>query len=256
MNDQIILNTFMHTIPRGTKALLFAAGLGTRLKPFTDFHPKALALVNQKPLLQRNIQYLQSFGINDFVINVHHFADQIIDFLTANDHFGATIAVSHEVDMPLETGGGLLYASNHFTDCTHPFVIMNADILTNLDVAAMYSHHLTHQPLVTLAVTQRKSSRNLLFNNEQLLCGWENSITGEQKISRLENSLHPAAFSCVHVVDPAMLSVITQKGVFSIIETYLELAKTHPIVGYAHNHDLVVDVGKPASIVEAEKYFQ
>jgi hypothetical protein len=246
----------MNKLPEGTKALIFAAGLGSRLKPFTDFHPKALALVNGKPLLQRNIQYLQSFGINDFVINVHHFADQIIGFLNSNDNLGARITISHEIDQPLETGGGLLFARNYLQDSTSPFLIMNADILTNLNISEMYTNHLSKNPLVTLAITNRKSSRNLLFNNELQLCGWENTKTGEQRISRHQENLNPKAFSGIHIIDPSIFSLITQKGVFSIIDTYLELAKNHTILGFEHSNDLVVDVGKPESIFEAEKYFK
>jgi NDP-sugar pyrophosphorylase family protein len=246
----------MNKLPKGTKALIFAAGLGTRLKPFTDFHPKALAIVNGKTLLQRNIQYLQSFGINDFVINVHHFADQIINFLQTNDNFGAAISISHEIDQPLETGGGLLFAREHFQNCTTPFIIMNADILTNLNIGEMYNNYLKSTPLVSLAITNRTSSRNLLFNQDKLLCGWENTKTGEKRISRNHENLNPKAFSCVHIVNPTLLSLITQKGVFSIIDTYLDLAKNHIIIGYEHSNDLVVDVGKPESIFEAEKYFK
>ena len=246
----------MNKIPNGTKALIFAAGLGTRLKPFTNFHPKSLALVNGKPLLQRNIQYLQSLGINDFVINVHHFADQIRTFLSENNNFGSTINISHEIEQPLETGGGLLFAREFFQNFASPFVILNADILTNLDLGEMYTNHLLQKPLVSLAITNRISSRNLLFNQDQQLCGWENNKTGEKRISRQHENLNPKAFSGVHIVDPLLLSLITQTGIFSIIDTYLDLAKNHTILGYDHSNDCVVDVGKPESILEAEKYFK
>jgi N-acetyl-alpha-D-muramate 1-phosphate uridylyltransferase len=246
----------MNNIPKGSKALIFAAGLGTRLKPFTDFHPKALAIVNGKPLLQRNLEYLQSYGINDFVINVHHFANQITNFLEANDNFGARISISHEIDQPLETGGGLLFAREFLQEATAPFITMNADILTDLNIGEMYTNHLAKNPLVSLAVTNRKSSRKLLFNQELQLCGWENTKTGEQRISRYQNTLSPKAFSGVHIIEPSLFYLITQKGVFSIIDTYLELAKNHTILGYEHSNDLVVDVGKPESIFEAEKHFK
>jgi NDP-sugar pyrophosphorylase family protein len=129
------------TLPEGTKAMIFAAGLGTRLKPFTDQHPKALALVNHKPLLQRNIEYLRAAGIRDIVVNVHHFADQIISFLAQQENFGCNISISHEVEQPLETGGGLKKASGFFEGSSLPFIVMNADILTNMDLAKMYQFH-------------------------------------------------------------------------------------------------------------------
>ena len=135
------------------KAMLFAAGLGTRLKPFTEHHPKALAVVNGKTLLERNIAYLNSFGINDIVINVHHFADQVIDFLKRYEHTDTHIAVSHEVEGPYETGGGLVYAASHFSDATTPFVVMNVDMLTNLDLRGMIDFHLKSSTMEDLSRT-------------------------------------------------------------------------------------------------------
>ena len=237
--------------------MLFAAGLGTRLKPFTDSHPKALAPVNGKPLLQRNIEYLAGYGIEDIIINTHHFAEQIVDFLDAQDNFGLRITVSHEAGEPLETGGGLKYAGWFFRDSDKPFVVMNADILTNLDLPSMVKDHETHRPLATLAVTNRKSSRNFLFNDAMELCGWTNLQTGETRMSRsADGRLQPLAFSTVHVIEPALIPLITQEGKFSIVDTYLDLAREHRIRGYRHDQDIVVDVGRPESVTEAEKYFQ
>lgn len=238
-----------------TRAMIFAAGLGTRLKPFTDKHPKALAPVNGKPLLQRNIEYLKKFGITDFIVNVHHFADQIIEFLEKNNNFGVKVAISHEVGEPLETGGGLKKASWFFEDCTTPFVVMNADILTDMDLKKMSSYHKKKNGLVTLAVTQRKTSRNFLFNDDHLLVGWENNKTGEQKISRSSVVTYPGAFTCVHIIEPRMLGMIRQEGKFSIIDTYLDLAKNNDIYVYDHTGDVVVDVGKPEAIQKAELFF-
>src|SRR5574343_49635 len=140
------------------KALIFAAGKGTRLKPFTDSHPKALALVNDVPLLERNIKYLQSFGVTEFVINVHHFGEQIVEFLEKNNHSGAKIDISDEKDELLETGGGLLFAQKYLED-EENFLIMNADILTDLNIHELIKFHETHLPLATLAVSDRNSSR-------------------------------------------------------------------------------------------------
>lgn len=235
--------------------MIFAAGLGTRLKPFTDKHPKALAPVNGKPLLQRNIEYLKGFGIKDIIVNVHHFADQIIDFIENNGQFGIRISVSHEVEEPLETGGGLKKAAWFFEDSKHPFIVCNADILTDLDLRKMYAYHQQKKGLATLAITQRKTSRNFLFNDDHLLVGWENNKTGEQRISRNSIVTYPGAFTTIHVIEPRMIPLIPQSGKFSIIDTYLELAKTNDIYVYDHTGDLVVDVGKPESIRKAEELF-
>ena len=242
-------------VPHGTKAMIFAAGLGTRLKPFTDKHPKALAPVNGKPLLQRNIEYLKQFGIKDIIVNVHHFADQIISFIEQNKQFGINISISHEVEEPLETGGGLKKAGWFFEDSKHPFVVCNADILTDLDLPKMYAYHQKKKGLATLAVTHRKTSRNFLFNDDNLLVGWENNKTGEQRISRASIVTYPGAFTTVHVIEPRMIPLIPQTGKFSIIDTYLELAKTNDIYVYDHTGDVVVDVGKPEQIQKAELYF-
>lgn len=240
----------------GMRAMLFAAGLGTRLKPFTEKHPKALAPVNGKPLLQRNIEYFKKYGVRDFIINTHHFADQIEAFLTLHHNFGVHIALSYEAGEPLETGGGLMNASWFFTDQKLPFIVMNADILTDLNLGDILSFHKRTNPLATLAVTNRKSSRNFLFNDEMILCGWINNTTGETRMARpTEKNLQPYAFTCVHIIEPTLFPLVNQSGKFSIIDTYLDLARTHEIRGYLHNQDCVIDVGRPESIVEAEKYF-
>ncbi|MGL6267919.1 MAG: nucleotidyltransferase family protein [Chitinophagaceae bacterium] len=242
---------------KGMRAMLFAAGLGTRLKPFTDKHPKALAPVNGKPLLQRNIEYLKKYGIEDFIINVHHFADQIETFLTEHDNFGVQITLSHEESEPLETGGGLLHASWFLADQPLPFLVMNADILTDLNLGDILNYHQDHNPLATLAVTNRKSSRNFLFNDDMILCGWINNSTGETRMARSgEKNLRPGAFTCVHIINPSIFPLVKQLGKFSIIDTYLDLARDHDIRGFFHNQDCVIDVGRPESIIEAEKYFK
>lgn len=241
---------------KDVKAMILAAGLGTRLKPFTDHHPKALAPVNGKPLLQRTIEYLRDFGIQEFIVNVHHFADQIIDFLKENENFGADITISHEKGEPLETGGGLMYASWFFEKDQQPFIMMNADILTTLDISTMYNSHQEKQPLVTLAVSRRESSRNFLFSEDDYLKGWRNNKTGEIRMaSATGENLHPASFSGIHIISPAIFPMITQTGKFSIIDTYLQLASVQPIRGYFHDKDIFIDAGKPEAILEAEKYF-
>lgn len=237
-----------------TRAMIFAAGLGTRLKPWTDHHPKALAVVNGKPLLQRNIEYLQQYGIANIIVNVHHFADQIIRFLEANNNFGIDIRVSHEEGEPLETGGGLQKAA-WFLKEADPFLVMNADILTDLDIHTMLDFHKKHQPLVTLAVTDRNSSRAFLFNKDNRLCGWQNVKTGEEKRPVPADQYIPRAFSGIHLMDPAIFSLLTETGKFSLVDVYLRLAASRVIMGYDHSGSKLIDVGKPESIRQAEELF-
>lgn len=236
------------------KALIFAAGKGTRLKPFTDHHPKALAVVNEIPLLERNIKYLQSFGINDFVINVHHFGEQIVEFLKKNGNFGAKIEISDEHEALLETGGGLVFARKSL-DFGEDFLIMNADILTNLNLNSFVKYHQEKNDFATLAVSDRQSSRKLLFNDDMILKGWLNSQTGETRLAEFNNNFRPLAFSGIHCVNPEIFNKIKRTGKFSIMEEYLDLMATEQIHGYEHNADLI-DVGKPESITEAEKIFK
>lgn len=236
------------------KALIFAAGKGTRLKPFTDHHPKALAVVNEVPLLERNIKYLQSFGINDFVINIYHFGDQILDFLKKNDHFGAKIQISDEKEELLETGGGLVFARK-FLDFEEDFLIMNADILTDLDLNAFVKYHQEKKDFATLAVSDRVSSRKLLFNEDLILRGWLNVQTGEQRLAEFNKGFKPLAFSGIHCINPKIFEKIKRTGNFSIMEEYLDLMHTEEIHGFQHDAQLI-DVGRPESVIEAEKFFK
>jgi NDP-sugar pyrophosphorylase family protein len=250
-------NTGEHFINSGnglTTAMIFAAGLGTRLKPWTDHHPKALALINGKPLLQRNIEYLRGFGITNIIINVHHFADQVIDFLNAHDHLNCNITVSHEKEEPLETGGGLKKAAA-FLQNANPFLVMNADILTGLNINAMLGFHRQRRPLVTLAVTGRKTSRMFLFTGNDQLCGWRNNASGQERIAVPGQENIPRAFSGVHIINPAIFALITEEGKFSLVDLYLRLCAHHTILGYDHSGDVLIDVGKPEAVEEAEKYF-
>jgi N-acetyl-alpha-D-muramate 1-phosphate uridylyltransferase len=237
------------------KAMILAAGLGTRLKPFTDKYPKALATVNGKSLLQRNIEYLQSFGVKEVIVNVHHFADQVIKLVKQNNGFGSNIIISDETDKVLETGGGLKKASWFFKD-SEAFILFNVDVLTDMNIGLMIEQHLTQKPLATLAVTTRKTSRYFLFDETDNLCGWKNENTGEQKISKEVAIYKPKAFSGIHVISPEIFSLLKREGKFSIIDAYLELAKTHSITAFDHSTSKFVDVGKPESIVVAERLFE
>lgn len=236
------------------KAMIFAAGLGTRFKPWTDHHPKALAIVNGKSLLQRNIEYLQQYGITDVVVNVHHFADQIIDAVAVNKGWGSNVIISDERDAVLETGGGLLKA-RHLLEGDAPFITINVDILTDLNLNKLLEYHRQHQPLISFGVTNRKTSRNFLFDENNRLCGWRNNTTGETKISVSKEKLTEKAYSCVVVFEPTIFSLIRQQGKFSLTEPYLDLCKDHFILGYDHSGDKWVDVGKPESVAVAEAMF-
>ena len=236
------------------KALIFAAGKGTRLKPFTDSHPKALALVNDVPLLERNIKYLQSFGVTEFVINVHHFGEQIVEFLEKNNHFEAKIDISDEKDELLETGGGLLFAQKYLENEDN-FLIMNADILTDLNIHELVKFHETHLPLATLAVSDRNSSRKLFFNSEMVLKGWMNKNSGETKMAEFNNNFKELACSGIHCINSSIFDKIKRRGKFSIMEEYLDLMFENNILGFQHEARLI-DVGRPESVIEAEKYFK
>lgn len=236
------------------KAMILAAGLGTRFKPWTDKHPKALAVINGKSLLQRNIEYLQRAGVYDVVVNVHHFADQIEDAVLINNGWGSKIIISDERDEVLETGGGLLKASSHLMDDS--FVLMNVDILTGLDLKEMVNSHRKLMPLATLATTERKTSRYFLFDHLDNLCGWVNVKTGEEKIMRTTADSNQRAFSGIHVIDPRIFSLIRQEGKFSMVDMYLSLAEEEIIKSFDHSDTSFIDVGKPEAVSEAEKLFR
>ena len=236
------------------KAMIFAAGIGTRLQPFTDNHPKALAQVNGVPLLERNIKYLQSYGINDFVINIHHFGGQILAFLAENDNFGANIEISNESDELLETGGGLLFAKR-FLENEKTFLIMNVDILTDLNITNFINIHELKGGMVTLAVSDRDSTRKLMFNDKMYLKGWKNLSTNKKTVVGGIFKLRELAFSGVHCVNSEIFTKITRTGKFSIVDEYLDLMKEDIIIGYQHTANLI-DVGKPESVAEAEKLFR
>ena len=236
------------------KGMIFAAGLGSRLKPWTDHHPKALAMVNGKTLLQRNIEYLQKNDVDELIVNVHHFADQIVEAIETNKGWGSHITISDETEEVLETGGGLKKAAWYFSD-TADFVVMNADILTDMDLTAMITAHQQTQALATLAVTERETSRYFLFDEEARLSGWRNVKTGEEKIVRDAQPLYQKAFSGIHVINRSMLELIGQEGKFSMVDVYLSLAKDHIIRAFDHTGTHLIDVGKPESIEKAEKIF-
>lgn len=239
------------------QAMIFSAGLGTRFKPWTDKHPKALAVVNGKSLLQRNIEYLQQKGIKDIVVNVHHFAEQIENAIVENDGWGSNVLVSDERDELLDTGGGLLKAKDLFTPGER-LLTCNVDILTDLDISKLIQFHEKNKALISFGVTDRKTSRYLLFDENNRLCGWRNVKTGEERMSRQSDQLLEKAYSCVVVFEYDIFRLMQQhnfNGKFSLIDVYLKLASDHLIMGYDHSGDRLVDVGKPESVAVAETLF-
>ena len=238
------------------KAMILSAGLGTRLKPFTNQHPKALAPVNGKPVLQSNIEWLQQYGITEVIVNVHHFASQIVETIEANKGWGSQITISDETDEVLETGGGIAKAA-WFLRQSPQALIMNADILTDLPLDQMIAFHQLHQPLATLATTTRTSSRYLLFKEEantpqvQTLCGWKNTKTNEQKGT--EGT--PKAFSGIQIVSRHLFDLIPFSGKFSMIDVYLHLCPQHSIVAFDHSTSKLVDIGTMEKLALAETLF-
>ncbi len=241
------------TAPSKTMAMILAAGLGTRLKPWTDNHPKALAVVNGKSLLQQNILYLQKFGIRQVVVNVHHFASQVLDAVQAHNGWGSEVFISNESHEVLETGGGFLNAAPFFKQAT-TVVLMNVDVLTDLDLLKMLAYHNQQRPLATLASTSRQTARYLLFNPQNNLNGWVNTQTGQQKGELMGNETQKA-FSGIHIIDTSFFTLVKQQGKFSMIDAYLSLMNEFSIKSFDHSGGKFIDVGKPGSIVAAEELF-
>lgn len=239
------------------KALLFAAGLGTRLKEQTKSKPKALVDLAGKPLLQHAIEHLKLFGIDDITINVFHFAEQIINFIEKNNSFGITIHISDERDELLDTGGGLKKAAT-FLKGDHPILIYNVDVISNLNLSVLLKYHQEQKALATLVVRSRETSRYLMFDANQQLTGWKNFSNGETRISRVESfaESRPLAFSGIHIIQPELLDLITEKRKFPIVDLYLRLAKTHSIKAFIDQSEIWMDLGKPEQLIAAEEYFR
>ncbi len=244
------------------KAMIFAAGLGTRLKPLTDNCPKALIEVGGKPMLQIVIEQLIKYGFNDIIINIHYLGNQIVDFLQQHQNFGINIVISDETNEILETGGGLWKAKDFFNN-KEPFLVCNADILTNINLEKFYQSHLHNNAIATLAVRQRNSSRYLLFDDEDILFGWENVKTNEIKIPRklstvdrqlstdYQHPLHEFAFSGYHIISPEIFKHNHCEGKFSMIDWYLDICRDHEIKAFHHNDDIWIDIGSQEELAKA-----
>ncbi|MBN2805645.1 MAG: nucleotidyltransferase family protein [Prolixibacteraceae bacterium] len=233
------------------KAMIFAAGLGTRMRPLTDHVPKALIPVNGQPLIWYAIQQLLPLGISSLVVNIHHRGEQMIDYFETTS-FGFPVIISDERTLLLDTGGGLFKARASLNDADI-VVAMNADIISNAQLQPIISQHLKNKAMATLVVRQRETMRYLLFDHAMQLSGWKNLQTGENKIAgpAFENS-KPYAFSGIQVIDPRIFETIDDIGKFSMIDVYLRLAKTQKIMGYVDDSGIWIDVGKPGALEQAE----
>lgn len=230
-----------------------AAGLGTRLKPLTDNTPKALVKINGIPLLEIIIKRLIYFKVKDIIVNVHHFGDQIIDFLKEKDNFGINIVISDERDMLLDTGGGLKKAAWFFNN-RKPFLVYNVDIISNIDIGKLYKYHCKHKAIATLAVQNRKTYRYLLFDENSSLCGWKNLKTDETRIiNNPFSKLNTFAFSGIQILSTTIFKKMNIEGKFSLTELYLNLASKNNIQYFNHNNTKWIDVGKIEYIPQAEK---
>lgn len=237
------------------KAMIFAAGLGTRLQYETAAKPKALVDVGGKPLLQHAIEKLKSEEISEIVVNVHHFSGLVISFLKEND-FGIPVQISDETEKLLDTGGGLKKAAGFFKD-NEPVLIYNVDIISNLKISGLVAEHLKTGALVTLVVRKRETQRYFKFDAEKNLVGWINRKTGETKISipeKFQNAVE-MAYSGIHIINPVIFSLMPETDRFSVTNFYIELAKKHKITGFYDDSDLWMDVGKPEQLEEARKLF-
>jgi NDP-sugar pyrophosphorylase family protein len=236
------------------KAMILAAGLGTRLRPLTNDRPKALAEIAGRTLLEITLARLRTFGVSEVIVNVHHFADLVIAYLKAHDNFGMRIEVSRE-DVLLDTGGGLKLASWFFLEdagSDQPFLLHNVDVISTIDFMKMLRAHNADQALATLAVQQRESSRQLLFDAHQQLCGRRAGRGQEPEIARPAPRLDALAFSGIHVISPRLLSLMKEQGIFSIIDCYLRLAATgEKIKAFRADEYYWRDLGKPADLQQA-----
>jgi mannose-1-phosphate guanylyltransferase len=245
------------------KAMILAAGLGTRLRPLTDNRPKALVELSGRTLLEITISRLRTFGVAEVIINVHHFADMVIDYLKSKNNFGMRIEISRE-DVLLDTGGGLKKAAWFFLEnpasLDDPFLLHNVDVISNIDLRAMLQSHTKNQALATLAVQSRESSRLLLFDNQNQLRG--RRIDGKDILIQLPDTTHsslatrhsplPLAFSGIHIISPRLLPMLSEEGIFSIIPSYQRLsAKGEKILAFRADDYYWRDLGRPADLTQA-----
>jgi len=232
------------------KAMVLAAGLGTRLRPLTDDRPKALVEVAGRTLLDITLARLRDFGIRDVIINLHHFADLVATYLKNHGDFGMNIEVSRE-DVLLDTGGGLKKAAWFFAHDSEPFLLHNVDVISTIDFAAMLRVHKQREALATLAVQDRQTSRYLLFDDQMRLCG-RRSGDGAPEMARPCQWPQPLAFAGIHLISPRIFSLMSEEGVFPIVPCYLRLAaQDESVVAFRADQFYWRDLGKPANVKQA-----
>ena len=234
------------------KAMIFAAGIGSRLMPLTSKCPKALIPVNGLPMLQLIIQRIKKLGINHIVINTYHHSDKVKEFIQKNS-FSMKIDSSEESIQLLNTGGGLKKASL-ILDANEPILIHNVDVFTDINLQKMINFHKETNAIATLAVRNRKTNRYLLFDESNRLIGWKNNKSKERILIRKEHNINNFAFSGIHIVHPSIFPLLPSKEVFSIIEAYLDIAKHHSICGYEHNEGTWIDAGKKEFLEPASNF--
>lgn len=239
------------------RAMILAAGRGTRLRPLTDQLPKALVELNGRTLLEITLSRLRSFGITEVIVNAHHFADAIIDFLHINHTFGMRVEVSREQEL-LDTGGGLKKAAHFFLDQPdQPFLLHNVDVLSTIDLRRMVQLHRENEALATLAVQQRMTSRSLLFDDQLRLSGRVSGDNGAPELVRPSSHYNALAFCGIHVISPRIFSRMTEEGAFPIISAYLRLAgQGDKIVGFGADEYYWKDLGTPENLKQAARDLQ
>lgn len=242
------------------KAMILAAGLGTRLRPLTSDRPKALVEIGGRSLLEITLSRLRAFGVAEVIVNVHHFADVVVDYLKANHNFGMPIEVSREEEL-LDTGGGLKKAAWFFLEDSsgldEPFVLHNVDVISTIDLERMRQSHIERGALATLAVQERKTSRYLLFDQQHSLCGRR---TGGDQASKLvcpAKQVEALGFSGIHIISPRIFRMLTEEGAFSIIDSYLRLAaQGEKILAFRADKYDWRDLGRPENVAQAEQDFK
>ena len=237
------------------KAMILAAGLGTRLRPLTDDRPKALVEIAGRTLLEITLSRLRAFGVHEVIINVHHRGEMIVEYLKKNANFGMGIEVSRE-EILLDTGGGLKKAAYFFLrdPAEQPFIVHNVDVISTIDLGRMVQFHTESQALATLAVQDREASRYLLFDQEHRLCGRRAARDSKPELVGSPEKVQELAFSGIHVISPPFLTMMIEEGVFSVIDCYLRLAsQAEKIVGFRADEYYWRDLGKPANVKQAAR---
>ena len=233
--------------------MILAAGFGTRLSPLSDNKPKPLVEFMGVPMIEMIINKLIDSGVEEIIVNIHHFAEQVIDFMDSRNYFDRRVILSDERDQLMDTGGGLLKAQDLLKD-DKPFILYNVDVHTGLDITKMYRQHLESDAMVSISVTDRETSRSLLFDEQGYLSGWQHNVTGERKIVRdYEGSLKSYANSCVHIIDQEFFKLNKITGVVSLTDIYLELAKEQKITNFVHSEDYWYNLGLYATFMNAKK---